>query len=141
MYSREWWNENITTPEAFQQWREFLYKVYFGVQDARDAYLLSKAMQRFDIARTPGFNGDLMTALKSVKAQTLFIVSPYDEWYLPKHIEIQHKATPNSKLVSIDANVGHLICCGVDPQATWIMGEAIGGFLRELSAGKVAAKQ
>jgi homoserine O-acetyltransferase/O-succinyltransferase len=135
-YSREWWNENITTPEAFQQWQKALYEGYLNVQDARDLYLLSKAVQRSAIADTPGFNGDLMAALTLVKAKTLFIMSPYDAWYLPKHMEIQHKAMPNSRLVSIDATAGHLICCGADPQATWIMGEAIRGFLRELSAGK-----
>ena len=132
MWSREWWNENITTPEAFQQWKQGWDKWYFGLQDARDLYFLSMAGSS-SLADT--FNGDLMAALKSVKAKTLFITSPYDQWYLPEHIEIQHNAIPDSRLVSINSNAGHLICCGADPQATWIMGEAIRGFLRELAAG------
>jgi len=53
----------------------------------------------------------------------------------PEQIEIQHKAISDSRLVSINATVGHLICCGVDPQATWFMGEAIRGFLKELTKG------
>ncbi len=135
IYSREWWNENITTPEGFQEWKQFMNGRYFGIQDARDLYLLTKTLVRQNLADTPGFNGDLMAALKSVKAKTLFITSPYDELYLPEYIEIQHKAIENSKLVSINANVGHALCCGADPQATWVMGEAIRGFLRELAAG------
>lgn len=133
-FSREWWNENITTPEAFQKWKQPWDKFYFGLQDARDLYLLSKAMQRSDIAATPGFNGDLMAALKSVKAKTLFITSPYDQWYLPEQIEIQHKAISDSRLVSINSNAGHLLTA-VDPDARWVAGQAIRGFLRELAEG------
>jgi homoserine O-acetyltransferase len=136
-YSREWWNENITTPEAFQRWKEYWYTIYTGVQDARDLYLLSKAMGRTSIADTPGFNGDLTAALKSIRAKTLFIVSPYDQFLPPEYIEIQHKAIPGSRVVSINSNAGHLICCSEDPQATWIMGEAIRGLLRELTVGGV----
>jgi homoserine O-acetyltransferase len=135
MYSREWWNENITSFEAFKGWWNLLDQTYTHIQDARDLYLLSKAMQRSNIADTPAFNGDLMAALKSVKAKTLFITSPYDQWYLPEQIELQHKAISDSRLVSINATVGHFICCGVDPQATWTMGEAIRGFLREVKQG------
>ena len=36
MWSREWWNENITTPEAFQLWKQGWDNWYFGLQDARD---------------------------------------------------------------------------------------------------------
>jgi homoserine O-acetyltransferase len=39
------------------------------------------------------------------------------------------------RVVSIDSPAGHAICCDGDPQATWVMGEAIRGFLRELTAG------
>jgi len=132
-WSRAWWNENITTPEAFQQWKQLWDKWYFGLQDARDLYLLSQASARSDIATTPGFNGDLMAVLKSVKAKALFITSPYDRWYLPEHIEVQHKAIPDSRIVSINSNAGHLLTAG-DPNARWAAGEAIRGFLRELEA-------
>ena len=132
-WSREWWNENITTPEALQKWKQLWDKYYFGVQDARDLYLLSKAFARSSVAETPGFNGDLMAALKSVKAKTLFITSPYDQCYLPEQIEIQHKAIPDSRLVSINSNAGHMLMT-VDPHAIWVAGEAIRGFLRGLEA-------
>ncbi len=135
LYSRAWWNEHITTPAAFQQLEQVWYEQFLGFQDARDLYLLAKAMGQTTLADTPGFNGDLMAALQSVKAKTLFIISPQDQFLPPEYIEIQHSAIPDSRMVSIDSPAGHTICCDGDPQATWVMGEAIRGFLRELTAG------
>jgi homoserine O-acetyltransferase len=140
-YSREWWSEHITTAEAFKRWREYWYTIYTGVQDARDLYLYWKALGRTSIADTPGFNGDLMAALKSVKAKTLFIISPSDEVLPPEYVKMQLKAIPGSRVVSIDSTAGHLICCDEDPQATWIMGEAIRGVLRELMVGEATAQR
>ena len=83
---------------------------------------------------TPGFNGDVNAALRSIKAKALFIGSPQDQFYLPHHIETQVKAIPNARALWIDSSAGHLICCNADPNATRRMGDAIRAFLGELSA-------
>ena len=92
------------------------------------------------VGDTPGFNGDLNAALASIKARTLFIYNPRDQFYLPHHIETQVKAIPHARAVAIDSIAGHLICCNADPHATWVMGEAIREFLQDLSAPRNAAK-
>ncbi len=92
------------------------------------------------VGDTRGFDGDLNAALHSIKAKTLFIYNPRDQFHLPHHIESQVKAIPNARAVSIDSVAGHLICCNADPQATRVMGEAIRGFLQELSAQRKAAR-
>lgn len=130
-YSREWWEENIASPDAYSQWRKAWGEGYLDVQEARDLYLLSKAMTRSWLGDTPGFNGDVSAALKAVKAKALFLVSPYDQFFLPKHIETQRRLIPNARVASIDSTAGHLICCGGDAHATWLMGEAMRGFLSE----------
>lgn len=132
-YSREWWNENITSPDEFGEWWDAWYEGYFGVQDARDLYLLGKALGRTTVADAPGFGGDLEAALGAIEAPVMFIVSPYDRFLPLEYIETQNDMIPDSRVVSIDSNAGHLICCGGDPQATWVMGQAIRGFLSELS--------
>ena len=130
-YSREWWEQNITSPDAYAQWRKGWGDGYLDIQEARDLYQLSKAMGRSWVGDTPGFKGDFAAALKSIKARAIFVVSPYDQFFLPSHIETQRKLIPDARVVSIDSNAGHLICCGADPQATWLMGEAMRGFLAE----------
>jgi homoserine O-acetyltransferase len=121
LYSREWWNGNIRTREAFQRWSEYWYSTYVGVQDARDLYLHSKALGRAGLADTPGFNGDLMAVLKSIRAKTLFVVSSADTWVPPEGVEIQRKAIPGSRVAAIDSSAGHMICCGEDAEATWLL--------------------
>ena len=113
---------------------------YLDVQDARDLYYLAMASGRGWVGDTPGFNGDLNAALASIKARTLFIYNPRDQFYLPHHIETQVKAIPHARAVAIDSIAGHLICCNADPHATWVMGEAIREFLQDLSAPRNAAK-
>jgi homoserine O-acetyltransferase len=132
-FSREWWDANIRTQAEFDDFRRGWSEVYFGVQDMRDLYYLAKAFGRSSIAATPGFNGDLNAALQSIKAKTMFIYSPKDMFFLPKQVEQAAAQIKNAQVVAINSDAGHLICCGVDPQAYWIMGEVIRGLLGELS--------
>ncbi len=110
------------------------------MQDARDLYYLAMSFGRGWVGDTPGFHGDLNAALGSIKAKTLFIYNPRDQFYLPHHIETQVKAIPHARAVAIDSIAGHLICCNGDPQATWVLGVAIREFLQELSTPRKVAR-
>ena len=132
-YTREWWNENITTPEAFKQWWTAWYGPYLGVQDARDLYLISAVLGSTTVADTPGFDGDLSAALGAIKAKTLFISNPYDQFIPPTYIDMQNEMIPDSRILSIDRNVGHFVCCGEDPVAQQAMTQAIKKFLSEVT--------
>jgi len=138
-FSREWWDANIRTQAEFDGFRKRWSEVYFGVQDMRDLYCLAKTFGRSAIAATPGFKGDLNAALQSIKAKTMFIYSPKDMFFLPKQVEQAAAQIKHAQVVAINADAGHLICCGVDPQAYWIMGEVIRGLLEGLNS-RTAAK-
>jgi homoserine O-acetyltransferase/O-succinyltransferase len=137
-YSREWWSQNITSPESYNQWWNAWWGYYLGVQDARDLLYQLRAIISGGLSSTPGFNGNVDAALKSINARTMFIASPYDQFFEPALTESASSAIEKSTVVSIDSNAGHLICCGADPQATWVMTQAIRGFLGELGAKQVA---
>lgn len=139
-FSQEWWDANIPSQEAFDQFRKAWWGGYVGVQDMRDLHYLSKAYGNSSLAATPGFNGDLAAALRAIKARAMFIYSPRDMFFMPKHMDEQVRHIAGARVVSIDSAAGHLICCGIDPQAYWIMGETIGGFLRELKSPKTTAR-
>ena len=139
-YTREWWNQYLDTPEAFAQWRSTFGDYYLDVQDARDLYYRIAAWGRGWVGDTPGFNGDLRKILGSIKAKTLFLYSPLDEQYLPRHIDAQVKMIANARGLPIESVAGHLLCCNADPNATRVMGEAIRAFLQELSAQRMTAK-
>ena len=133
MYTPDWWVQYVDTPEAYTHWRNTLGQYFLDIQDARDIYYLLKSGGG-GIGGTPGFNGDLIAALRSIKANTLFIGNPRDQVLLPQNIETQVKAIPRARAVWIDSVAGHNACCNADPQATRLVGEAIRSFLLELQA-------
>jgi homoserine O-acetyltransferase/O-succinyltransferase len=139
-YSRDWWDQYIDTPEAYTKWRNQWGAYYLDVQDARDLYYRLLAGGRGWVGDSPGFNDDLNAALRSIKAKTLFLISPADQFFSPQQIQAHANAIPNARVVAIESTAGHLICCNADPQATWLLGQAIKGFLQELSAQGKAAK-
>jgi len=133
-YTREWWDQNIDTPESYTNWRNQMGAYYLDIQDARDLYYRMMAAGSGWAGDTPGFNGDFNAVLRSIKAKTLFIYNIRDQFYLPYQIDAQVKEIRDARAVAIDSPAGHLICCNADPNATHRLGEAIGQFLRELSA-------
>jgi homoserine O-acetyltransferase len=133
-YTREWWDQYIDTPEAYTRWRNHWGDYYLDIQDARDLYYLQKHFGFGWVGDTPGFNGDVNAALGSIKAKTLLIYNPRDQFYLPHHMETMVKAIPDARAVAIDSVAGHVMCCNADPQATRSLGQAIRSFLLELGA-------
>jgi homoserine O-acetyltransferase len=138
-YTRDWWEQHVDTPEAYQRWRVAMGAFYLDVQDTRDLYYLMRSFGTSSIGSTPGFSGDDMAALRSIKAKALFIYNPKDEFGPPHKFEIQVKAIPGAKGVAIDSLAGHTIWYSADPQATVAMSQAIKRFLSELTASKTAA--
>ena len=131
-YTREWWDQYIDAPEAYDRWRKNWGAFYLDVQDARDLYYRIRAFGSGWVGNSPGFNNDLNAILGSIKAKTLFIYSPQDQFYSPQQIETQVKAIPGARSVAIESPAGHLICCNGDPNATFAIGEAFKVFLKEL---------
>jgi homoserine O-acetyltransferase/O-succinyltransferase len=139
-YTRDWWEQHVDTPEAYQRWRTAMGAFYLDIQDARDLYYLNLSFGAGSIGDVPRFDGDAMAALRSIKAKTLFVYNLKDEFYPPQKIEIQIKAIAGAKGAPIDSLAGHTIWYNADPQATVAMGLAIKAFLSELTASKTAAR-
>jgi homoserine O-acetyltransferase len=138
-YTRDWWEQNLDTPEAYTNWRNGWGAYYLDIQDARDLYYRSMASGRGWIGDTPGFNGDLKAVLGSIKATTLFILSPQDLFLPPQHVDDFVRDIPGARVAWIDSTAGHLICCNADPNATRRMGTIIREFLQTLSATRGSA--
>jgi homoserine O-acetyltransferase/O-succinyltransferase len=130
-YTREWWDQYIDAPEAYDRWRKNWGAFYLDVQDARDLYFRIKSWENGWVGDSPGFNNDLDTALRSIKAKTLFVYSPQDLFHTPQQIEIQVKAIPGARSIGIDSPAGHLIVGNGDPNATYTISEALKTFLKE----------
>lgn len=132
-YSRDWWELYVDTPEAYTRWRNAWGDYYLDIQDARDLLYRLMAFGRGWVGDTPGFGGDFKAAVRSIKAKTLFIASPIDQFFPPEKIETEAKLIPDAKIIWIESVAAHLICCNGDPQATHKIAEAIEAFLTGLS--------
>jgi homoserine O-acetyltransferase/O-succinyltransferase len=132
-YTPDWWDQYVDTPEAYTNWRSQWGDYYLDIQEARDLYYRLMAGGRGWLGDSPGFNGDLNAALSSIKAKTLFLISPVDQFFPPEQIERQAKSIPNGGVVRIESTAGHLIAANADPNATRRLSDAIREFLRELS--------
>jgi homoserine O-acetyltransferase/O-succinyltransferase len=132
VYTRDWWDQYIDAPEAYDRWRKNQGAFSLDVQDARDLHYRIRARGNGWVGDSQGFNGDLNAALGSIKAKTLFIYSPQDQFYTPHQIATQVEAITSARSVGIESPAGHNICCNGDPNATHAMGEAIKAFLKEL---------
>lgn len=139
-YTRDWWEQYIDTPEAYQRWRVAMGAYYIDVQDARDLYYRIKSFWNGWLGDTPGFNGDVFAALRSIRAKALYLYNPQDQFYTPQQIAAQVKAIPSARAVPIDSSAGHTIWYNADPQATVAVSQAIKGFLSELTSSKTAAR-
>ena len=42
-YTRDWWEQNVDTPEAYTRWRNAWGAYYLDIQDARDLYYRTMA--------------------------------------------------------------------------------------------------
>jgi len=140
-YTRDWWETDVDTPEAYTKWRDTWGDYYLDVQDARDLYYRTVAAGRGWLGDTPGFNGDLSAALRSIKAKAVFILNPQDQFFPPQHVDAYVKAIAHARVVWVDSPAGHIICCNADPNATRRMGEAIREFLHELTASRTSGER
>ncbi len=135
-YTREWWMRYIDSPEAYTKWRNTMGEYYFDIQDARDVYYRMTAEGLGWVGDTPGFSGDLAAVLRSIKAKTLFLANPQDQFVPKDYVTDQVKMIANAQVVWIESVAGHMICCNGDPNATRKLGEALRSFLDKVSAGR-----
>ena len=132
-FTREWWEQYIDAPEAYTKWRNTQGEYYFDIQDARDLYYREMADWRGWVGDTPGFNGELSAILGSIKAKTLFLANPRDQFVPKSYYETMVNAIPGARVVWIDSVAGHMMAGNADPNATRVLGDAIRAFLQELS--------
>lgn len=134
LYGYPWFGENITSDEADADFGAFWNAIWtqHWPQDARDIYYQLETWGEFSVGDTPGFAGNVASALASIKAQVLMIGATHDMMVRPEEYIIAMEAIPNATHIELDSPAGHLICCGFDPEATEIMDREVAKFLSRL---------
>ena len=132
LYSQEWWRRELwrtNTPEGttFEKMLE-LNKTRFRA-DANDYILQARTWEQHDVGKTPGFNGDVERALRSIKAQLLYMPSETDLYFPIGDARYEAAFIPGVFLVPIPSLWGHTAGAASNPADAKFLNEKIGAFL------------
>jgi len=134
LYSQEWWRREMWKTAApdrtLEQEIESRRRTFFANNDANDLILQARTWQRHDVGRTPGFDGDVAKALKSVTAPLLYMPSETDLYFPIGDARYEAQFIPHVTLTPIPSLWGHPAGAGGNPTDRAFLNEKIGGFLQ-----------
>ena len=135
LYSQEWWRRELWRPTVapgttFEQYFESRRKSFQANADANDLILQMRTWQRHDIGTTPGFNGDVERALRSIKIPVLYMPSESDMYFPITDARYEAQFIPGVFLVPIPSLWGHTAGAASNPADGKFLNEKIGAFLR-----------
>ena len=135
LYSQEWWRRELwreTFPPGttFKDVMETLTRRIGGDSDPNDLILQARAWETHDVGTSPGFDGDLEKALRSIKVPVLYMPSATDLYFPVGDAEFESRFIPQVTLTPIPSLWGHPAGAGRSAADRAFLNEKIGAFLR-----------
>ncbi len=132
LYSQEWWRRELWKGTAqpgttFEQYSAS-FKRRFAA-DANDYILQARTWEKHDIGTTPGFNGDVEKALKSIKVPFLYMPSETDLYFPVGDARYEAPFIPKGTLMPIPSLWGHTAGAASNPADGKFLNENIMKFL------------
>ena len=135
LYSQEWWRKELwrATQPAGTTFEQVLdgIRTRFTLKDANDAILQMRTWEKHDVGMTPGFNGDVEKALKSIKAPLLYMPSETDLYFPIGDARYEQTFISTVTFVPIPSLWGHTAGAASNPVDAKFLNETIGRFLAE----------
>jgi homoserine O-acetyltransferase len=136
LYSQEWWRREmwkIAAPDrTLDQEIENRRRTFFANNDANDMILQARTWQRHDVGTTPGFNGDVERALRSIAVPVLYMPSETDLYFPVGDARFEAQFIRRASLVPIPSLWGHPAGAGGNPADRAFLNEKIARFLAGL---------
>jgi homoserine O-acetyltransferase len=132
LWSQEWWRREMwrtmTPPETtFEQFLLIPRNAFTA--DANDYILQARTWQRHDVGGTPGFDGDIEKALRSIKARVLYMPSETDLYFPITDARYEQALIRRVTFTPIPSLWGHTAGGGSNPEDQRFLNEHIGTFL------------
>jgi homoserine O-acetyltransferase len=131
LYSQEWWRRELwrsATVTSFEQAVQ-AYRRRFSA-DANDYILQARTWQRHDVGATPGFDGSVEKALKSIKARVLYMPSETDLYFPMTDARYEQALIPRVTFAPIPSLWGHTAGAASNPADLRFLNERIAAFLK-----------
>ena len=138
LYSQEWWRRELWRDSArpgttFDQYLQNRRKTFLANADANDLILQMRTWERHDVGATPGFDGDVERALRSIKAPLLYMPSETDLYFPLADAKYEAGFISDVTLTPIPSLWGHTAGAGSNPADLKFLNENIGRFLKSAS--------
>jgi homoserine O-acetyltransferase len=132
LYSQEWWRRELwrtNTPAGttFDQVMQG-FRTRFNA-DANNYILQAHTWQRHDVGSTPGFDGDVERALRSITVPVLYMPSETDLYFPIADARYEMQFISRVSFVPIPSLWGHPAGAGASPADRKFLNETIGRFL------------
>ncbi|MHB1863976.1 MAG: alpha/beta fold hydrolase [Gemmatimonadaceae bacterium] len=134
LYSQEWWRRELWRTNSppgttFAQVLENFRTHFLPGADANDVILQARTWERHDVGNTPGFNGSLEAALRSIKVPFLYMPSTTDLYFPIGDARYEARFMRTVSLVPIPSLWGHPAGAGASPADLKFLNDRIGRFL------------
>jgi len=138
LYSQEWWRKelwrtNSPAGTTFEQAVERFRTRFMQGADANNLILQARTWEKHNVGTTPGFDGDVERALKSIKVPLLYMPSETDLYFPVGDARYEAAFIPGVTLMPIPSLWGHTAGAASNPADAKFLNENIGRFL---SGGK-----
>ena len=134
LYSQEWWRKELwkaTAPPGttLEQYLQRFRTNFIPGADANDLILQARTWEKHDVGQTPGFNGDVERALRSIKVPFLYMPSETDLYFPVGDARYEAQFIPHVKLVPIPSIWGHPAGAGASAEDKAFLNKTISAFL------------
>ena len=141
LFSQEWWRKELwrtVNPPGttFEQVLRKFQTDFIPGADANNLILQMRTWEKHDVGATPGFNGDVEKALRSIKVPFLYMPSETDLYFPLTDARYEAQFIANVSLVPIPSLWGHTAGAGSNPEDEKFLNDTIGKFLRAEKVGR-----
>ena len=135
LFSQEWWRKELwrttTAPgTTFEQVVNNYRTRFIPGADANNLILQMRTWQQHNVGNTPGFNGDVEAALKSIKVPFLYMPSETDLYFPINDARYEQAFIPTVTFKPIPSLWGHTAGAASNPADAKFLNDNIGAFLR-----------
>jgi len=130
--SQQFYRDGLFRQMGFGNVDSFLvnfWEAYFVGLDANNLLSQLHTWQTADIARTPGYDGDLERALGAIRATAVLSPGAKDLYFPPEDMAWEAARLPNAELRIIPGAWGHFSEVGIDPACNEFLGASIRALL------------
>jgi homoserine O-acetyltransferase len=131
LFSQEWWRRELwrelgatSAAAAYQEIVEG-----FTGSAANDHVCHVRTWQAHDVGTTPGYDGDVTSALQAIRCPVLYLPSATDLYFPVGDAEEEASSIPGVRFEPIDSLWGHPAGAGASPADAELLNRVIGEFL------------